>query len=104
MDGDWNDLVNLWESTRRVRLEMWQSKSSGLKISDIFESFPFLIADGRADALIRKDFESLFPSAKASFLAWDQNYKKVLNQARRFRDDYAKNLISQIDFMENEGN
>lgn len=101
-DGDWTDVVDLWEATKTTRLEMWQSKTSGLKTADIFESFTCL-SDSRADQLIIKDFEYLFPNAKASLLSWEQNYKKVLNQARNFRDECAKSLINQIDFMDDDG-
>lgn len=100
--GDGDELVDLWESTRTVRLQMWQSKTSGLKISDIFESFPCL-ADRRTDSLILNDLEHLFPNSKASYIEWENNYKKVLNQARNFRDLFAKNIISQIDFMDDIG-
>lgn len=101
-DGDWVDLMDLWESSRQVRLEMWRSKTSGLSMSDIFEGFPCL-NDGRITQLILGDFEFLYANAKASFLLWNTNYKKVLNQARNYRDDFAKSVINQIDFMASDG-
>ncbi|KAL5284730.1 hypothetical protein ACFFRR_006813 [Megaselia abdita] len=76
---------------------MWQSVTSGLTISDLFDSFDFF-TDTRSDELILQDFDHLYPTAMGFFENWKtQNFKKVLNKARCYRDDYAKLLMEVID-------
>lgn len=101
-EGDWSELSNLWIDTRKTRLDMWRSKTSGLRISNLYETFSIL-NDARGDNLIIQDFENLYPNAKPTFLNWAQNYKRVLNEARKYRDEYAKRLINRIDLMEESG-
>lgn len=101
---DWTELVDLWESTREIRMNIWKSSSSGLTLADLYESFTFL-TDTRSDELILDDFLSLYPNAFEYFEKWrSSNYMKVLNKARCVRDDYAKLIISWIDVNENTGN
>lgn len=99
---DWNKIKECWRETRNTRLDMWQSKTSGLTISDIFESFPFL-TELRSDELILQDFWALYPSATVFLDKWKKNgFIKVLNHARSYRDEFARVLINEIDLKENK--
>lgn len=99
---DWMDIKELWTSTRTARLSMWRSKTSGLSTLDIFDNFPFL-TDTNSDELILEDFVHLYPNAIDSFNKWKNgDYKRVLNESRRFRDDCSKAIIYVIDQKEQE--
>lgn len=102
-DNDWEHIKECWQDTRSTRLSMWQSKTSGLTIADIFESFPFL-TDTKSDELILQDFYTLFPNASISLSKWKKSgFMNVLNHARSYRDDYARVIISEIDFKDKKG-
>lgn len=100
---EWSEVVDAWDSSRETRLNMWSSRTSGLTTIDIYDNFVFLTGV-QSDELIISDFENRYPSAITSYRNWKQeNYKKVLNRARRFRDDYARMIINMIDMREGEG-
>lgn len=77
---------------------MWRSKTSGLTLKDLYDTFTIL-RDYRSDDLIINDLEYLFPKVLESYSKWKENYKNVLNKARSCRDDYAKDLLKCIDLM-----
>lgn len=102
-DNDWEHIKECWQDTRNTRLSMWQSKTSGLTIADIFESFPFL-TDTKSDELILQDFYTMYPDANVSLNKWKKSgFINVLSHARSFRDDYARVIINEIDFKDKKG-
>lgn len=100
-DVDWDDLKQIWADTRETRLGMWQSDTSGLTTADIYRNFA-LLSNAKCDDLIFEDFDHLYPTATETYQLWVRNYKKVLTQARNYRDDYAKALINNIDLMDRD--
>ncbi|KAL5278009.1 hypothetical protein ACFFRR_002949 [Megaselia abdita] len=101
-DNKWDQIKQVWEATRETRLAMWQSKTSGLTVAELFESFPFL-TDVKSDELIMLDFYNLYPDSMIALNNWkNHRFTNVLNHSRSYRDDFARVLINDIDLSESK--
>lgn len=102
-DNNWGQIRECWHDTRETRLSMWQSKTSGLSIANIFESFPFLTNE-KSDELVLQDFWTLHPNARNCLENWKKyGFINVLNHARSYKDDFARVIINEIDIKDRKG-
>ncbi|XP_031331406.1 uncharacterized protein LOC116162026 [Photinus pyralis] len=87
----WDEVLQYWKSTFKLRQE-----ADHVKVSDLLVSWPIL-SDPRGTSLIDSDFSTLYPHIELSILQnWDLFFEKILALRKKEIDETRDPLLQDI--------